>query len=542
MPEGLKWCGRVALAFLTLACALDCPTAASQTPSALPDLSTLSSAQRQMIESACHQDRRKSDSAAYNRCLRDQLDALQASPGSPDLSTISSAEQQMIESACRLDGQMIGPAAYYRCLREQVDALQASGGSPDLNTVSSAERQTIESTCHLRQMSGPAAYYRCLRQQVEALFKERATSPSESQTVSGATASPSQGSSSQSSTSSPRDPGVSPRAGRASGSPAVPHSGAASVSTNGNKPVEPSPRPEASSSFRAFTAWFVGLSIAGLLAKIFYSRVKTIKCGRCGNPTKTRDDCCDACFAAMEESARRASEQQAAEQRAREEAERYAREQWEIEESRRVNALAELHQLTGPQFDDMIASLFRKDGYMVRHCRENGDEGIDLILQMGEEKDAVQCKKSESDIGAPIVREFYGALMHAAARHGFIITTASFSQSARDFAQGKPISLISAAEILRWVDGTYSSSSREQEAIRPNANANANGSSRTFDPYAVLGVSPDAGPEEIRAAYRREIVNYHPDKVAHLGRELQEFAKAKAQEINRAYEELAHSQ
>lgn len=67
---------------------------------------------------------------------------------------------------------------------------------------------------------------------------------------------------------------------------------------------------------------------------------------------------------------------------------------------------------------------------------------------------------------------------------------------------------------------------------------NANTNSTAFDPYAVLGVSRNASPEEIRAAYRREMVNYHPDKVAHLGKELQELAKTKAQEINRATKSL----
>jgi DnaJ-domain-containing protein 1 len=531
MPYRLKWCGGVALAVLTLASALDCPRAAAvQTPAALPDLTSISTAQRQMIESACHSNRRKSDPAGYSRCLREQLDALQVSPGSPDLSTIPSAEQQMIESACRMDGQLIGPAAYNRCLREQLDALLASPGSPDLSAIANAERQTIESACHLRQVSGPAVYYRCLRQQIDALSKARSSSPAPSQTASGATASPPAGSASQSSASSPHDLTVPPAAGAGSSARAVQPPGAASVS---NRPGESSPRPQVSPSFRTVTAWLVGFFLAGVLAKVLYNRVRTIKCGRCGNPTNTGEECCEVCFAAMEESATRASEQRAVEERAREEAERYAREQWEAEESRRASALAELHRLTGPQFDDMIASLFGKDGYSVRHCNGDGDQGIDFVLQMGQEQDVVQCKRSESDIEPPIVREFYGAQMHAAARHGFIVTTASFSQGARDFAQGKPISLISAAEVLRWVDGTYSS--RDQWAISPDAN----GDNRTFDPYAVLGVSPSASPEEIRAAYRREMVNYHPDKVAHLGGEHQDLAKAKAQEINRAYEELA---
>ena len=62
--------------------------------------------------------------------------------------------------------------------------------------------------------------------------------------------------------------------------------------------------------------------------------------------------------------------------------------------------------------------------------------------------------------------------------------------------------------------------------------------SGAFDPHAVLGVDPSATGEEIRAAYRARMREYHPDKVAHLGRELQELAHRKAVEIQRAYERL----
>ena len=60
-----------------------------------------------------------------------------------------------------------------------------------------------------------------------------------------------------------------------------------------------------------------------------------------------------------------------------------------------------------------------------------------------------------------------------------------------------------------------------------------------FDPYAVLGVAPSADRTEVRKAYRRLMAQYHPDKVAHLGTELQEVAHRKSREIARAYQMLS---
>jgi DnaJ-class molecular chaperone len=50
----------------------------------------------------------------------------------------------------------------------------------------------------------------------------------------------------------------------------------------------------------------------------------------------------------------------------------------------------------------------------------------------------------------------------------------------------------------------------------------------------VLGVSSNAGEQEIRAAYREKIKQYHPDRVAGLGEKLRIVAEQEAQKINAA--------
>lgn len=59
-----------------------------------------------------------------------------------------------------------------------------------------------------------------------------------------------------------------------------------------------------------------------------------------------------------------------------------------------------------------------------------------------------------------------------------------------------------------------------------------------FDPYAVLKVARGASQETIRDAYRSQMKLYHPDRVHHLGPELQALAEAMTKDLQRAYEML----
>jgi DnaJ-domain-containing protein 1 len=61
---------------------------------------------------------------------------------------------------------------------------------------------------------------------------------------------------------------------------------------------------------------------------------------------------------------------------------------------------------------------------------------------------------------------------------------------------------------------------------------------RVVTPWEILGIPAGASREEVRRAFHRLAVRYHPDKVHHLGEEFQAMAHVKFQELKRAYDAL----
>lgn len=56
--------------------------------------------------------------------------------------------------------------------------------------------------------------------------------------------------------------------------------------------------------------------------------------------------------------------------------------------------------------------------------------------------------------------------------------------------------------------------------------------------YKILEIEPSVSNEELKKAYRRMAMKFHPDKVSHLGDDFQKAAKEKFQSVNQAYENI----
>ena len=56
--------------------------------------------------------------------------------------------------------------------------------------------------------------------------------------------------------------------------------------------------------------------------------------------------------------------------------------------------------------------------------------------------------------------------------------------------------------------------------------------------YKILEIKSSASNDELKKAYRRMAMKYHPDKVSHLGEDFQKAANEKFQRVNQAYENI----
>jgi len=56
--------------------------------------------------------------------------------------------------------------------------------------------------------------------------------------------------------------------------------------------------------------------------------------------------------------------------------------------------------------------------------------------------------------------------------------------------------------------------------------------------YKILEIDPTASDEEVKKAYRRMAMKYHPDKVGHLGEDFKKVAQEKFRKVKEAYDTI----
>jgi hypothetical protein len=74
-----------------------------------------------------------------------------------------------------------------------------------------------------------------------------------------------------------------------------------------------------------------------------------------------------------------------------------------------------------------------------------------------------------------------------------------------------------------------------QNAFKPKRGNAVMGRGFSGDPFVLLGVNEADSDAAIAKRYKQLVMEYHPDRVAHLGQELKDLAAKKTTEINAAF-------
>jgi restriction system protein len=111
-----------------------------------------------------------------------------------------------------------------------------------------------------------------------------------------------------------------------------------------------------------------------------------------------------------------------------------------------------LMELTPSEFESLITNLFQKMGLETRLTQASRDGGVDCVAfdprPIFGGKVVIQAKRYKNTVGVSAVRDLYGTMQNEGASKGILVTTSGYGKASYEFADGKPLELLSGSNLL----------------------------------------------------------------------------------------------
>ena len=108
--------------------------------------------------------------------------------------------------------------------------------------------------------------------------------------------------------------------------------------------------------------------------------------------------------------------------------------------------------LSGVEFEHYCADELRSTGWAATVTKASGDQGVDIIATRGGAKVVIQCKRYAKPVGNKAVQEAIAACAFEDGTHAVVVSTASFTTSARTLASKTGVILIGHLELSTLAD------------------------------------------------------------------------------------------
>ncbi len=109
-------------------------------------------------------------------------------------------------------------------------------------------------------------------------------------------------------------------------------------------------------------------------------------------------------------------------------------------------------ELTPGEFENLITNLFQKMGLDTKLTQASRDGGVDCVAfdprPILGGKVIIQAKRYKNTVSVSAVRDLFGTMLNDGASKGILVTTSGYGTAAFDFANGKPIELMSGSNLL----------------------------------------------------------------------------------------------
>ena len=139
-----------------------------------------------------------------------------------------------------------------------------------------------------------------------------------------------------------------------------------------------------------------------------------------------------------------------------------------------IFSISQIDSLSGQEFENLLKTIFEKQGYDVALTKKSHDYGADLVLRKNNIISVVQAKCYEKNIGIKAVQEIIAARLHYNAEEMFVATNRYFSKDAIILASEHNVKLIDRDVIIKFVrDYSPQIEASEKKYVATNSAAKA---------------------------------------------------------------------
>jgi len=110
-----------------------------------------------------------------------------------------------------------------------------------------------------------------------------------------------------------------------------------------------------------------------------------------------------------------------------------------------------VRSMSGSQFEEFTADLFRALGHQAVVLGGAGDQGVDVIVNRRGERVALQCKNHRRPVGNRPVQEVFAGAKHHRCAEACVVAPAGYTRGAIALASSTGVTLFDADSIRQWI-------------------------------------------------------------------------------------------